>query len=314
MSGALWCVAPSAAAQPRRGLVGVEPSPLGVTLTMQLVAAPFPDGIAEHQDATVLVFVPKHHRLEAARRADVVVHFHGHNSTAKGAMLAHQLREQLYESRQNAILVVPQGPVRMPTGDFGKLMRRGGLARMLGEVLAALGDTLAGRALGAASLASARGSGMVCISAHSGGYRAAAACLERGGVEVSEVYLFDALYGDVEVFRRWVVRDKGAPARKRHKLVSQYAGGAVTQKNLELLAALERQGVRCHHERRPGDLTKRELMRGRAIFIAAPLAHGEVPFVHNGLRDCLYASGLRRRLESDWFEHKDQQRRIERRG
>src|SRR5690606_28446814 len=118
------------------------------TFAMALEHAPFPDGDSAHRDPTVLVFVPHHYRLPKHRRVDVVVHFHGHMSTAESAMSTHQLREQLYDSRQNAILVVPQGPVRAPDGHFGKLMRPRGLARMLAELLDELSTRRATRALG----------------------------------------------------------------------------------------------------------------------------------------------------------------------
>jgi hypothetical protein len=49
------------------------------------------------------------------------------------------------------------------------------------------------------------------ISAHSGGYHAAALALERGGLEdyVADVFLFDAFYGNQESFRSWLNRGKG---------------------------------------------------------------------------------------------------------
>jgi hypothetical protein len=152
---------------------------------------------------------------------------------------------------------------------------------------------------------------MVCLSAHSGGYRVAGACLAVGGVNVDEAYLFDALYGSVAEYRTWVVATKNERGRARHKLVSHYVGGKVRDNNLELLAALEQAGVRCHHELIPGQLSRSQLTTGAAIFIAAPLEHGKVTFLHNGLRDCLFASGLRRHLDSDWFENKDQGRAID---
>ena len=42
--------------------------------------------------------------------------------------------------------------------------------------------------------------------------------------------------------------------------------------------------------------------------------HGQVTFRHNALRDCLFASGLKRHLDSEWFERKNQPRRIEQRA
>ena len=153
--------------------------------------------------------------------------------------------------------------------------------------------------------------GMVCLSAHSGGYRVAASCLRDGGLDVSEVYLFDALYGEIDAYRDWVVAGGG---KRRHKLVSHYVGGKVRERNLELLAELERRGVRCDHETRPGQLTRAELAKGRAVFLATALTHTGITHELNALRDCLFASGLRRNLGTDWFEKKDEPRPLDARA
>jgi hypothetical protein len=46
------------------------------------------------------------------------------------------------------------------------------------------------------------------------------------------------------------------------------------------------------------------------VFIRAR-DHMRVTYKSNALRDCLYASSLKRRLDSDWFEKKDDKRAIE---
>src|SRR5688572_25992818 len=124
----------------------------GTTLWLELDAAPFPHGSAGYQDRTVIVFVPKTFRAErgaragshghtlslatrAGARVPLLVHFHGHNTTAERAIVSHALREQLVDSKQNAVLVVPQGPVNASDSSAGKLDAPGGLARMLDEVL-----------------------------------------------------------------------------------------------------------------------------------------------------------------------------------
>lgn len=294
-------------------LVNVERSKRGVTLTYHLVHAPFPKG-SEYDDPTVIVFVPDHFRLPKARKVDVLVHFHGHNTTAKRATAAHLLREQLHDSKQNALLVVPQGPVNAVDSSGGKLDRAGGLSRMLGELLQELRRSDAGKALGDSSLAGVKDVRHLCLSAHSGGYRVAASCVRRGGVNVNETFLFDALYGEVAAFRSWVAARKSAKGNKRHKLISQYAGGKVKENNLALLGQLKAKGVPVLHETKPGQLTRAELTKGTAIFMGSPLAHGEMTFRHNALRDCLYASGFKRHEKSDWFKDKNQKRKIDKRG
>ncbi len=289
----------------------------GTTFTLDLDHAPFPAAGAGYQDRTVLAFVPRHHRAPRDGRISVVVHFHGHNTTADRAMSAHELREQLFDSKQNAILLVPQGPVMAADSSCGKLEAEGGLARMLDDALAALSSPEATKALGAARLTaptSRTRTGSVCLSAHSGGYHAAAACARTGGVPVNEIYLFDALYANTEMFKDWVVAGKGRGIRHRHKLVTYYGAGASTEmESQRLLADLERAGVRCAFEKVEGTLSREELTESEAVFVRTALAHNGVTHELNALRDCLYASGLTRHLRSAWFDHKQGARPLERR-
>ncbi len=304
---------PEAAAKRRKKLVSTQRDKRGTTLTFHLRNAPFPKG-SKYDNPAVHVFVPAYFRLPKARKVDVLVHFHGHNTTAAKAMRAHRLREQFFDSKQNAIMVMPQGPVNAADSSGGKLDAKGGLSRFLSELVRELGKSAPSKALGKSSLAGVKAVRHLCLSAHSGGYRVASSCLRRGGINVNETYLFDALYGQVDAFRRWVVARKKAKGRKRHKLISQYAGGKVRTNNLELLKQLKAQKVKVLHETKPGTLTRAQLTKGTAIFMGSPLAHGEVTFRHNGLRDCLFASGFRRHKKSDWFKNKNDKRKIDRRS
>ncbi|HVM69014.1 MAG TPA: hypothetical protein VM204_04175, partial [Gaiellaceae bacterium] len=110
----------------------------GVTLMLELAHAPFPAPGSVHRDPSVLVFVPKHHRAGPGGATHLVVHFHGHNSTAPRATAKHQLREQLFDSKQNAILVVPEVAVLAADSSAGKLESPGAFARLLDDVLATL--------------------------------------------------------------------------------------------------------------------------------------------------------------------------------
>ena len=314
VAGAGTLVAPrEAAAAPRKKVREIQAGDQGTTLLLELDAAPFPCPGTPYEDATVLVFVPSHYRAPADGAVDMVVHFHGHNSTTEAAVKAHALREQLFESKQNAVLVAPQGPVNAVDGSGGKLEKPGGLARLLAEVATVLKTPAVRDALGAAALGKKAKAhpGMVALSSHSGGYRVAASCLRQGGIDVSEVYLFDSLYGETDAYRDWVLAGRG---KRRHKLMSHYVGGKVREKNLELLGELERRGVKCEHETRPGQLSRAELAKGRAIFLASALAHTAITHELNALRDCLFASGFQRKLDTDWFEKKDEPRPLDARA
>ncbi len=285
---------------------------LGTTLVLGLPQAPFA-GMG-HGDDTVIVFVPEKYRFQAEEGVSTLVHFHGHNSSAERAIAAHALREQLVDSRQNAILVVPQLALLAADSSCGRLASPGALSRLLG------GAVSTAARFGRKTLADSRFPerprlGRVCLSAHSGGYYAAAACsLRHGGVDVSETYLFDALYAESDVFREWVLARRGDPATTRHKLVSYFTVGAATESlNRGLRAALERSGVLVSEELHEGQLSRRDLSHAGAVFVRTEVAHSAVTWETNALRDVLYASMLPRHLGTTWFRDRDEKRLIERR-
>jgi hypothetical protein len=62
-----------------------------------------------------------------------------------------------------------------------------------------------------------------------------------------------------------------------------------------------------------GTLSREQLGRAEAVSIQTALGHHNVTHEVNQLRDCLYASSLERRLETDWFSAKRDPRALERR-
>ena len=291
-------------------LVDARTANEGTWLALDLAHAPFPYPGTPYDDSTTMVFVPKHFK-PAGGSLDVLVHFHGHNSVVKEALAAHAIADQVVDSKQNIILVAPQLAVRAADGSPGKLSERGGLARMLTEVAGVFATSAVRKALGPKRTPKHASLGTIAISAHSGGYRSAASCLRLGGIDVSEVYLFDALYGEIESFHDWVRARKSAAPNRRHKLVSHFVTDAVRASNRALEDALIASGVPCLHETKPGTLTRAELTRAHAAFIDGTLSHNGVTHELNALRDCLYASRFNRTLASDWFDDKNAPRAIE---
>jgi hypothetical protein len=285
----------------------------GTTLSLALDHAPFPAPGSAYRDDTVVVFVPSHYRYHSDEGVSALVHFHGHSTTAERAVEAHELREQLADSRQNAVLVAPQLAVLAPDSACGKLESPGALARMLREAVVTAARE-ASVTMGETAFPADAPLGTVCVSAHSGGYHAAACSVRGAGLEVRETYLFDALYADLETFRDWVIERRGEPLHRRHKLVSYFVPGTSTDPNNRLLRAqLDRAGVLTEEEDREGELSRKELSHAEAVFVRTDLWHSQVTWETNALRDCLYASALPRHLSSNWFARKRGPRPIERR-
>ena len=286
----------------------VEVGRRGVTVTMDLVTAPFPAPGSRYADPTVIAFVPNHFRVRSDYRVDVVVHFHGYRDTAAEAMKRHQLREQLFDSKQNAIMIFPQGPVNAEDMAGDKLDLPDGLVNLLTEVRETMQTPSLQARLDKSGIPSKARIGKCILSAHSGGFRVVSYCLEKGGFNVNEVYLFDALYGRTSVFQDWVLSTypNGGTLAARHKLVSFYSGEAPTIENRRLMWLFDKAGVAYVHEQIEGsELSKRDITTARAVFIRTQSHHDRVLFSTNAMRDCLYASCLGRQLKSDWFRNAD---------
>ncbi len=292
-------------------LKSVARDAMGTTLWLGLDHAPFAGG--GYRDDTVIVFVPAHYRFRDEEGIATLVHLHGHNTTAERAMVAHQLREQVSDSKQNAILLVPQLAVMAADSSCGRLESPGGMQRMLSEAIVTAAREGRGT-LGDTAYPSDAPLGTMCMSAHSGGYHAAACVLRGGGIDVRETYLFDALYAETDAFRDWVVARLGEPLHRRHKLVSYFTEGGVTEANDRALQGqLERAGALVEGELREGELSRHDLSHAEAVFVRSGLYHSTVTWETNALRDCLYASALPRHLASTWFARKTGARPIERR-
>ncbi len=215
----VWAVA----GDPALGDPDFEPvmNPGGVTIgdsaVIAMPTAPY------DADPRVHVFVPEGYRQADAH--DLVLHFHGHSTTIDATVPAHRYREQVYASGANVILVVPQGPVNLASGDFGRLMDPASTAVFLDEVLIALYR---------AGVISRPVLGDLILTSHSGGYAAVAANLD-GSLPVRQVQLYDSLYGYLPTYRAYV----NAGGRLRSNYTST---GGTDANNLTLASQLATDG------------------------------------------------------------------------
>lgn len=76
--------------------------------------------------------------------------------------------------------------------------------------------------------------GVIVLAGHSGAYRVIAYTLTNGDTPVAEVYLFDALYSQVEKFLSWVQQDKN------HRFTNWYTnhGGGTDEVSLGMMQQL----------------------------------------------------------------------------
>ncbi|HEY8087514.1 MAG TPA: hypothetical protein VIF09_06715 [Polyangiaceae bacterium] len=237
----------------------------------------------------VAVHVPP--GFDATRHPSMVVYFHGWNGCVGTALAdddapcsdggaprrASGLARQLDDAGVNALLVAVELSADAPSGDPGDLMEDDGLRTLLSELLAEhlspeLGCTLELERLD-----------RVVVVAHSGGYQAAAAVMQRGGVALSEVVLLDAYYGADEVFRGWA-RDAVDDFDGTRRFVDLYTccGGTLERSRAltEELRTRDGAGLALYDDDGP-DFAE-ESAAAPVVVARVPEPHAEVPFVRFG--------------------------------
>jgi hypothetical protein len=220
-----------------------------------------------YNDSTTLVFVPNHVSLE--EEFDVVLFFHGWWNNVDSSLVNFHLAEQLYESRRNAILVLPEGPKNSADSFGGKLEESGQFKKLIEEVLSSLPT----------STIKHSESFNYILAGHSGAGRVMAYILMHGGLteQIKEVYLFDGLYEQVEKYTYWLDNYKG-------RFINIYTPNAGTKYLSEnLMVSLNAWNIPFKHI--SSDEFKDDVLRnGRIIIIESQLGHNEVISSQNQFR------------------------------
>jgi hypothetical protein len=257
----------------------------------QFVSAPFPHparaqghayqdkffSAAEHyQDNRVGLFIPKGFR--AGSKIDFVVHFHGWGNNVTNALRRYRMIEQLADSRRNAILIVPQGPLNASDSFGGKLEDAGGFKRFMEEAM----QTLRGCGVfGSAEI------GTIILSGHSGGYEVISSIVSGGGLtdHIQEIWLFDALYARTEKFVLWFDHHPG-------RFIDIYtAHGGTKDETESLMTALKENRV-PFFSADESSIASADLRDNRLIFLFSALPHDEVLQSHDTFRQLLETSPL----------------------
>lgn len=219
--------------------------------------------VGEHySDNTVAIFVPNGFQEKAA--VDFVFFFHGWRNSVVRTLSQTGLIEQFARAGKNAILVVPAGPRNVPDSCGGKLEDEGGFTRLVREILTTLHQR------GVLSQPDAR-VGHVILSGHSGGYRVITSILERGGplANVSEVWLFDALYGRAETFLDWQAHHNG-------RWLTLYTDDGGTLSETRRAMGILRERSKTPRIIEAKSMAPSDLIAHPVVFIHTDLDHGEV--------------------------------------
>jgi hypothetical protein len=262
----------AAIGDPDLGPADWQPDTYGERALIAMPSAPYPDGSGTWDDPTVLFFVPT--GLTDRDGVDVVTHLHGHNATVPDTIDAQYLTEQHALSGRDALFIAPQGPVEYPSGDFGRLMDDGGHARLIRDAITVLYRD---------GFIQVPEIGEQAVTSHSGGYLATAAILQRGGLPISSVLLYDSLYGQSSVYKSFAL--DGGVFRSNWT-----SGGGTDANNRSLAADLTRAGVDVDDTFFDDDLTQTPVSIGGTWS-----SHGSCMYVERSAARWLATSGLPRR-------------------
>ncbi len=151
-----------------------------------------------YSDSSVLLIIPKH--LDAGKKIDLVFWFHGWHNNIDTAAVFYELTKQFVASNRNAILVLAETTKDAPDSYGGKLEQKGMFKGLVNDVMNELRRNNIVKA-GAEP-------GNIVLGGHSGAFRVIAYILQNGQVPVQEVFLFDALYSQVDKFMGWIKQDE----------------------------------------------------------------------------------------------------------
>lgn len=216
---------------------------------------------AEHyRDGWVLCHVPAH--FDPGRAFAYLVYFHELQTDVLSSVRRHELTRQVDAAQRNVLLVAPQLATDAADSSPGKFSRDNAFRSFMDEVAQVLTLRL-GR-----SHSKAVAAAPILLAAFSGGYKAVAYILDRGGANdrVRGVLLLDALYEDLEKFERWTAAHiEGA------FLVSLYTRGSCEENMHELLRRLARRGISAQAG------WPVSLSGGDIRHLCVTTAHGDVP-------------------------------------
>jgi hypothetical protein len=267
-------------------------STLGEMFIPKLSSAPFPHSLraegytyggtnyyaeAHYNDSSVALFIPRN--FKSGKTIDLVIYFHGWRNNIDSACAQFRLIEQFSDAKKNAVFVFPEGPKDAPDSFGGRLEEKDGLKNLVHDVLNYLKER---------KKISSMKIGKIIVAGHSGAYRVISFCLLRGGLtkNISDVILFDALYGDTEKYAYWIDHYTG-------RFVDIYTDSGGTKSETENLMSDLDAWKTPYFSTEEKLLQPKDLRIHRLIFIHSDLTHNEVISERNQFREFLKSSALK---------------------
>ncbi len=213
-----------------------------------------------YNDSSVAIFIPDNYRK--TKTVDLVFYFHGWGNSIHKSIEKFNLLDQFSASKANAIFVFPQGPKDASDSFGGKLEEPLIFEALVKDVLDFLSrEKKTDKAV----------PGKIILSGHSGAYRVISFILNRGGLtdHISEVYLFDALYGQVENYTHWLDNYQG-------RLINiTTPNGGTNRNSAELIEDLTDWEI-SNQRFDQNDVSESDMKASKIVTVFTTLGHSEV--------------------------------------
>ncbi len=219
------------------------------------------DAAMHYSDSSVLIVVPPDFRKQ--KELSIVFWFHGWFNNIDSCNTFFQIAGQFLQANKNAILVLAETSKNAPDSYGGKLEQANMFANLVEDIMKALKERKIIRE-------NCR-PGNITLAGHSGAYRVIAYILQNGGLPVSDVLLFDALYSQVDKFTQWI------EAGKQHRFVHWYTnhGGGTDEVSVDMMNGLKEKKIPfvLLEEK---DANRSILQSNRIVFVHSLREHNEV--------------------------------------
>jgi len=215
---------------------------------------------AEHySDSSVFIFVPDY--FDKKKPASFLFWFHGWTNNIDSALARFQVLDQFYTAHQNAIFIFPEGPKNAPDSYGGKLEKPGVFTLLLQDVL----DFLSSKKQVAKKYQPAA----IMLAGHSGAYRVMGKITGANpSLNIAEIYLFDALYGEIENYLAF--------AKRPVRFINIYTdNGGTKQNSIDFSRTMDSLHIPYLHKEED-DLTKEDLKNNPIIFLHSKKGHSDV--------------------------------------
>lgn len=233
----------------------------------------------EHYNcSTAVIFLPNHIYTKN-HLLNFIFFFHGWYTNLNRCIRDYNLIQQFPTDMHNSLLIIPETASNAPDGFCGNFTNLGGFKKYIIEIQNFLKDKI-----------NIDYKPNIVLTAHSGGYKCISSILQFGAItiKISDIYLFDALYSDENIFANYI----NSHQTKFINICTKTGGTWNT--SLKMLKLIKNKSPLVKYS---NNILFDELINNDIVFYFTSLQHDNIPKIFFSL--CLqikkYNTGLKQR-------------------